>query len=194
MRPVFVPEFVSESVTPFAVIDASTPWVRLAGTPRDECFMALDTSLTYSYGNDNQRRTRVYTASRMIGAVEHIMARLNAAKIAGGDAYNVCVLNRYPDEHSHLGWHADDSPEQDASHPIAVIAFGATREIWVKPRGAKGAVPLADRFALSPGALFVMPTGFQATMLHRIPKHDRPCGPRISLTFRKLDHPARVTP
>lgn len=31
-----------------------------------------------------------------------------------------------------------------------------------------------------------LPAGYQATHLHRIPKHDRPCGWRISLTFRSF--------
>lgn len=32
---------------------------------------------------------------------------------------------------------------------------------------------------------FIMPAGFQDNHVHRIPKHNRPCGARISLTFRK---------
>ncbi len=32
-----------------------------------------------------------------------------------------------------------------------------------------------------------MPSGFQAQYEHEIPKEDRPCGPRINLTFRWID-------
>jgi alkylated DNA repair dioxygenase AlkB len=96
------------------------------------------------------------------------------------------VLNYYKDQFQHLGWHADNSPEQDLEHPIAVTAFGAARYIWVRLRGASGPVPEEDRYLMHPGSLFVMPGGFQNTHLHRIPKHDRPCDGRISLTFRKL--------
>ena len=39
-----------------------------------------------------------------------------------GVAYNVCFLNRYDDQRNHLGWHADDSPEMDHDHPIAVVS------------------------------------------------------------------------
>lgn len=196
MRPLYIPDFIDPTAPPWVDLYdrllAEAPWVNLDGAPRDECFMALDPELTYSYGNSNQRRTRVYKATPMHPAVRELLARLNA----GGDRYNVCVLNYYRDQHRHLGWHADDSPEQDPAHPIAVLAFGATRELWVKPRGATGAVPEADRYALTPGTLFVMPPGFQDAMLHRIPKHDRPCGGRISLTYRKLDRaaPPPVTP
>lgn len=181
MRPDLISGFSEDY---FDVLRAEAPWERIPNTPRSECFMAVDTTLTYSYGNDNQRRTRVYVAKPMHPVARALMDRINAER---GCAYNVCVGNLYADEHDHLGWHADDSPEQDAAHPIAVVSFGAERFIWVKPRGAKGDVPTEDRFLLTVGSLFVMPPGFQETMLHRIPKHDRPCGPRLSLTYRKLD-------
>ncbi len=193
MRPIFSPNHFSPGLhlggrSAFDVLDADAPWSTVDGAPREECFMAVPGApQTYSYGNNNQRRTRVYRASPMLPLVELMLSCLNRERIAGGGGYNVCVSNRYADQHNHLGWHADDSPEQDPAHPIAVVAFGATRELWVKPRGATGTVPPEDRFALTPGALFVMPAGFQEVMLHRIPKHDRPCGPRISCTFRKLD-------
>jgi len=34
--------------------------------------------------------------------------------------------------------------------------------------------------------LFIMPPGYQDNFYHKIPKHDRPCGWRISLTFRSF--------
>lgn len=189
MRPTFTPGFVPPASCPTilrALVD-DAPWVNVREAPRDECFMALDLALTYSYGNDNQRRSRVYTAAPMHRVVGAMMTKLNHT---GGTTYNVCVLNKYADEHQHLNWHADDSPEQNPDHPIAVVAFGATRDIWIKARGAKGHVPPEDRFAMTPGGLFVMPGGFQDVMLHRIPKHPEPCGVRVSLTFRRLDRAA----
>ena len=49
-----------------------------------------------------------------------------------------------------------------------------------------GKQPEDQRVTLGPGSLFLMPVGYQDTHLHRIPKHDRPCGVRISLTFRSF--------
>ena len=46
--------------------------------------------------------------------------------------------------------------------------------------------PEEQRIKLQDGSLFLMPVGYQDTHLHRIPKHDRPCGWRISLTFRSF--------
>ena len=99
--------------------------------------------------------------------------------------YDVCFLNRYDNQRNHLGWHSDDSPEMDMNHPIAVVSIGAIREIWIKPREFKGEIPLSNRYPLASGSLFIMPAGFQESNLHKIPKHDRKCGGRISLTFRK---------
>ena len=170
----------------FPELRDNVAWVN-RNSPRDECFMAAPGApRKYSYGNNNEARTEdhTYNAVDMHPQVLDLMMRLNKEF---GTAYNVCVLNYYKDRNQHLGWHADDSPEQDMSHPIAVIAFGAERYIWVKDDEFKGKVPDENRYLMIPGSLFIMPGGFQEGHKHRIPKHDRECGGRISLTFRKLD-------
>jgi|TARA_R100000656_G_scaffold104176_4_gene76422 alkylated DNA repair dioxygenase AlkB len=148
--------------------------------------MATDTSLTYSYGNNNAIREarHTYNAVEMHPEVLRLMERMNEEF---GTEYNVCVLNYYQGPHQHLGWHADDSPEQDLQHPIAVVSFGAERYIYVKEKSYKGIVPDENKFLLTRGSLFVMPGGYQDGHYHKIPKHHTSCGGRISLTFRKLD-------
>lgn len=98
--------------------------------------------------------------------------------------FNVCFLNRYDVQHDNLGWHADDSPGMDLDHPIAVMSFGAEREIWWKPKTFKGEIPKEWRRLLQHGSTFIMPAGFQREYFHRIPKCDHACGVRVSLTFR----------
>lgn len=170
MRPILIKDVFKEDL--FPVLRDEVAWQN-RDAPRDECFMAAPGApRTYSYGNDNQHRTDKHTYHAVDG--EPLIR------------YNVCVLNYYKDEHQHLGWHSDDSPEQDLDHPISVVAFGAAREIWVRKIGDKGVVPPEDRFVMEPGSVFVMPGGFQGVYQHRIPKHSKPCGGRISLTFRKL--------
>lgn len=95
---------------------------------------------------------------------------------------HLCFLNRYDDAHQHLGWHADDSPEQDDDAPIVVQSYGAEREIWVRSKTGGE----ADKILLEHGSIFVMRPGMQQTHHHRIPKHPQPCGVRISLTWRAL--------
>jgi len=182
--PLFVPDFVHNDL--FPDLRDEVAWVN-RDAPRDECFMAAPGAPTvYSYGNNNERREALHTyhAVDMHPLVLALLQRLNAEFRT---TYNVCVLNYYKSERQHLGWHADNSPEQDLAHPIAVIAFGAERYIWVKEKSSKGPTPDSDKYLMTSGSLFIMPGGYQDTHFHRIPKHDRVCGGRISLTFRKLD-------
>lgn len=154
------------------------PWWKRTDT-RLEYFMA-DNKLSYSYGSGNG--IREYFSEPYHKVVKELQNQLNEEF---GTNYNVCFLNRYDDQKMHLGWHADDSPKVDMNHPIAVISVGAEREIWVRLNGFAGVIPKENRYLLKNNSLFVMPSGFQGTHQHRIPKCDRACGCRISLTFRK---------
>lgn len=183
MEIIFQPQYTKEDL--FPVLRDEVAWVNRK-SPRDECFMAAPGApSTYSYGNNNEKREALhtYSAVEMHPKVLALMEKINKDFET---SYNVCVLNYYKDERQHLGWHSDDSPEQDLDHPIAVVAFGAERYIWTKKRGEKGDVPESNKFLMTVGSLFIMPGGYQKDHLHRIPKHDRKCGGRISLTYRKL--------
>ena len=214
-------------------------------TARHEYFMS-DTQLTYSYGNKGEEaelqakraawyeanmhngmtpdeRTEaaklqfpasVYTSKPFSPSVRRMMDNLN--ELYGTD-FTACFLNKYDDQHQHLGWHADEFEGMRGDQPIAIVSLGAEREIWVKSkRGFKcdlckglgkfedgikcypcagsgwrpgppnARQPDDQRIKLEEGSLFIMPPGYQSTHLHRIPKHDRPCGWRISLTFRSF--------
>ena len=155
-------------------------WISVTDT-RHECFMSKN-KISYTYGAG--RGIRTYDSIVFNPIVESIMNKLN-------DEYNckydICFLNKYDNEKMHLGWHADDSPEIDLDHPIAVISLGAEREIWIKKFGFKGEIPKENKFLLKNGSLFIMPSGFQKYYLHKIPKWFKPCNTRISLTFRKYN-------
>lgn len=147
---------------------------------RKEYFMAA-TPMQYTYGVGKFART--YDSSEYHSVVSDIQNALNST----GLSYNVCFLNRYDGRGNFLGWHADDSPGMSHEHPIAVVSYGAEREIWWKPQSQKGEIPADQRQLLGHGSLFVMPAGFQKTHFHRIPKGDRDVGTRISLTFRRYE-------
>lgn len=188
VTPVFVPKFVnSYSMSDYdnvlKTLHDEIVWDERAGN-RKESFQALDLTKTYSYGKMTSVNRRTYHPSEMHYLVKTFLDQLNGHFHTD---YNICVLNYYTDQHNSLGWHADDSPEQDPEHPIAVISFGATRYIYVKENGYKGIIPEEDRYLLTPGSCFIMPPGFQDTHQHKIPRHDSKCGPRVSLTYRKLD-------
>ncbi len=200
LRRLYVPDM-------FRVVDVQrlldeTPWVQRTEA-RLECFFS-NKPRQYTYGAGPGARTYTSLPMGMEGelgygcvVVTMLLRILNAAAgtlsdtatclapvRAYGASYNVCFLNRYDHARQHLGWHADDSPEMDHDHGIAVVSFGAPREIWFREKGTTGIVPAMHRMLLGHGSLLVMPPGFQRTWEHRIPKSDRECGPRVSLTYR----------
>lgn len=67
--------------------------------------------------------------------------------------------------------------------PSGCEGCGGTGFLAIPPKSRQ---PERQRVLLEEGSLFIMPVGYQDRYLHRIPKHDRPCGWRISLTFRSF--------
>lgn len=164
----------------FTYLEREIPWED--HTPvRRECFLSSFGDVAYTYGSGRGERT--YTSIPMLEPITRVQAGINGHL---GVSMNVCFLNYYRGEHDHLGWHADDHPGTDHTQPICVVSFGAPREIWWRFNGETGIVPPERRKLLAAGSLFVMPPGFQQDYQHRIPKSDRPVGPRISLTFRSF--------
>lgn len=177
--PVYKEVFVENADDVFVGLLA-LDWLSLTEA-RLEYFMS-DAPRSYTYGKTPFERE--YNSSQYSSDVLKIQGDLNQFLSAD---FNVCFLNRYNTQKNQLGWHADDSPTMDRNHPIAVVSFGAEREIWWKPQGETGVVPQGQRRKLGHGSLFVMPAGFQDTHFHRIPKSDREVGVRISLTFRRYN-------
>lgn len=173
MNPIYIRNFLDESCRHALFGELlSLPWLEIKNA-RKEFFMS-DVPRTYVYDKGGYE----YASCDFIPVVAELLPML------GGD-YNVCFLNRYDHQHHALGWHADDSPNVDPAHPIGVVSIGAERELWWKCAGYKGEIPDENKQVLDDGSLFVMPAHFQEGHLHKIPKHDRVCGVRMSLTFRK---------
>ncbi len=154
------------------------PWERRDTTPRKECWMN-DYNREYTYGAG--RGIRTYYPVPWNTIADSIRKSIFEET---GHWLDACFINGYNDHRDHLGWHADDSPEIDDNKPIAVVTFGAEREICFRPKGTKG--PHTGSVVLKNGSLLLMKPFMQNSWEHRIPKHSRPCGPRISLTYRGL--------
>jgi alkylated DNA repair dioxygenase AlkB len=182
MKPIYIANFVVDSVNEYFKTLMELSWLEVTSA-RKEYFMA-DETIAYTYGIGPAART--YTSQPFDQTVGYLKDTLNKLY---DTQYNVCFLNRYDDAHKQLGWHADDSPEMNMEHDIAVISFGAEREIWWKQKDFKGVVPVENRQLLQNGSLFIMPAGFQKDHYHKIPKCDRACSTRISLTFRNYIKP-----
>jgi alkylated DNA repair dioxygenase AlkB len=179
MKPTLIENYIPKPhlLTIFSLLN-EVNWINIQNAPRYECFMS-DLNIEYSYANEQRK----YISGLYHKIVKDILDKLNSEF---NTSYNACFLNRYDNEKNHLGWHADDFTGSDLDHPIAVISFGVERYIWVKDKNFKGVIPQENRFLLTSGSLFIMPAGYQKDHLHRIPKHDRICGPRVSLTYRKF--------
>lgn len=169
------------------------PWENREGAPRRECWFN-PYGLPYTYGSGEYART--YQAHGFDGAAGmSIQSMIELLNHRYGASFDCCFVNGYAHGRQHLGWHADDSPEMAHEHPIAVVSLGAEREIWLRKTvpPTPSAEPLAPgvgdvyRMPLAHGSLLLMHAGMQREWQHRIPKSPvTDCGPRISLTFRKL--------
>lgn len=154
---------------------AGFPWEDRS-MARRECFFS-SIGKPYTYGSGDGMRT--YYPKAAPAMMDHLT---KAAEEALGCKFELCFANGYAGARQALGWHADDSDEIDDGRPIAVMSLGAAREIWTKPKG--GDASTVEKILLPSGSLFVMKPGMQDTHVHKIPKHDRECGFRVSLTWR----------
>lgn len=179
----YLPNLVDDATTVFERLLNELKWLHVGdSTPRKEYYVH-DQGLPYTYGTGKFARS--YESQESHELIERIRFKLwNATAVE----YDVVFLNLYEHERHHLGWHADDSPEMSDEHPIVTVSLGAEREIWFRENGSDN----VERLLLQNGSAAIMLPGMQDTHQHRIPKSDRVCGPRISLTFRKFvyDHPA----
>ena len=177
MKPIYISSYIEDKDTIYNHLLNDLEWLEMTEA-RKEYFMS-DESISYKYGNGVAART--YTSSLFSAHIKNLMNKINSDYNCN---YNVCFLNRYDTQKNALGWHADDSPEMNTEHAICVVSFGAEREIWVKGKSFKGEIPKDDRYLLENGSLFIMPAGFQENNFHKMPRCDKACGIRISLTFR----------
>ena len=100
-----------------------------------------------------------------------------------GTAFNSVLANLYRSGDDAMGWHADDEPELGPTPLIASVSLGAVRRFVLKRRDGEGRLALD----LPPGSLLVMAGATQALYRHAVPRTQRAVGPRINLTFRRVE-------
>jgi len=106
---------------------------------------------------------------------------------AVGVRLNSVLANLYRDGHDAMGWHSDDERELGPRPVIASLSLGATRRFVLKAREADADGRFARHVLELPhGSLLVMRGDTQARFRHALPRTARPVGPRINLTFRKI--------
>lgn len=174
---VYIPEFVPAPAEKAEQLLVELPWIHAGETvPRKEYYHHA-AGKPYTYGGGQY--ARMYQSQPLHPVIDEINKQISSYLNC---VFDVIFVNLYEHQHHFLGWHADDSPEMSDDHPIVTISLGSEREIWFRRNGYKD----VSKLLLENGSACIMLPGMQDTHQHRIPKHSQPCGPRISLTFRKF--------
>ena len=105
-----------------------------------------------------------------------------------GVRFNSVLANLYRDGRDSVGWHSDDEPELGPTPLIASLSFGATRTFRLRSRETRKAALSLD---LANGSLLLMAGDTQRLYQHALPKRAGVTAPRINLTFRRIQAPAR---
>ena len=103
---------------------------------------------------------------------------------ATGTSFNSVLLNYYRDHRDSIGFHSDNEPELGDRPVIASVSLGEERIFILKHKRAKEVPPVHLR--LASGSLLLMKGDTQRCWRHGIAKENRPCGPRVNLTFRQI--------
>tara|TARA_X000001036_G_C20611880_1_gene779324 strand:- start:667 stop:1035 length:369 start_codon:yes stop_codon:yes gene_type:complete len=105
-------------------------------------------------------------------------------ELLSNSKFNCVLLNLYRDGQDSNGWHSDNEKELGKNPTIASVSFGDERYFNMKHKENK---LLKHRLLLKNGSVFIMSRETQDYWLHQIPKTKKTVGPRINLTFRKIN-------
>ncbi len=106
-----------------------------------------------------------------------------------GEDFNSVLLNYYRDQNDAMGMHSDDEPELGPQPAIASLSLGENRDFVLKHRTRKDLKTV--KLPLESGSLLLMRGSTQKHWRHGINRLKKPRGPRINLTFRKIQSSAR---
>jgi len=156
-------------------------WGKLFSQPR----------LVAWYGNSDS----VYTYSGIkltpLPWTDVLLALRRRVKAVVGSSFNSVLLNYYRDNRDSMGFHSDDEPELGEKPVIASVSLGEERTFVLKHKTKKFVKPI--RLNLASGSLLLMKGETQRYWKHGIAKETRPCGPRVNLTFRRIEAISRVS-
>lgn len=155
--------------------DALLEWLRSAVT-WDERMRARQTA---SFGVPYDYSQIAYEAVPIPTQLEALCDRIEAAL---GFRPNNCLLNRYADGASSMGFHSDALDALAPGTGVAIVSVGATRSIAYRSKSDSSA---RFDYPLPHGSMLYMSAAVQQEWLHAIPKADG-AGERISLTFREI--------
>ena len=139
------------------------------------CAWCGDAGVVYRYSHTTHR------AEGWPGPVDALRERLRTRLAI---EFNFALANLYRDGHDAMGWHADDERELGAAPCVASLSFGAPRRFDLRARdGTSRRVSLV----LEPGSLLLMWGVSQRLWQHALPRTKQCAGPRVNLTFRRVE-------
>ena len=101
-----------------------------------------------------------------------------------------CTVTHYPDSTSHIPMHSDDEDCIIPGSVIVTVSIGAARTVTFQ--NIIGPLQPPQHIPLQHGSVHLMSHASQFQWQHGIlPSSDQECGPRISLTFRRLQSQER---
>jgi alkylated DNA repair dioxygenase AlkB len=151
--------------------------------PRDEAYYG-DPGTHYTYSR------RLYTPLPWIPELLSLKFRVEEATPLAAYTnlglpkigYNAALCNLYRNGNASVGLHADDEPEMGPV--IASVSLNAER--LFRLRRKDGSIAFSER--LRHGSLLLMAGDTQKNFKHEVPKEPGVTGPRINLTFRRIEH------
>jgi alkylated DNA repair dioxygenase AlkB len=98
--------------------------------------------------------------------------------------FTTALLNYYRNGCDANGWHADNEKELGTNPIIASLSLGSERTFQLKHNSES---ILKKSLILEHGSLLLMEGRTHHFWKHQIPKTSKLIGPRINLTFRKIE-------
>jgi alkylated DNA repair dioxygenase AlkB len=163
----FLPNFLLYSEVLFPKLVASIVW--------DERLRARKTAsfgVPYNYGR------MVYSETPLPEILLPLVEQLTQTL---GFVPNNCLINYYPDGHSTMGFHRDDTAGLVPETGVAIVSLGTPRTLVFR---AKTNHEHCVSFRLPSGSLLYMPPTVQDSWQHGVPEEPEATGGRTSLTFR----------
>ena len=178
----YIPRFILHHHAIYGALAAQLDWReesimmfgRRVKVPR-LCTWCGDEGVVYRYSHT------VHRATGWAPFVESIRDDLQACL---NTRFNFVLGNLYRDGKDAMGWHADDEPELGNEPCIASLSFGASRRFDLRARDGSGR---RASVILEPGSLLLMQGRSQRDSQHALPRTKATIGPRINLTFRRVE-------
>ncbi len=142
-------------------------------TPRQEAWIG-DPECSYGYSG------MVLQPSPWTPLLEELRDQISRSINA---TFNSVLINHYRTGADSMGWHADDEASLGMCPVIASLSLGATRTLQLRHVVTGNGRHSID---LHGGDLLVMSGRTQSHWQHQLPKTQRDVGPRLNLTFRKI--------